>query len=517
MTEFTMKKDSKYIVYGAGGNCYHVMDTLGKVGCSVCAVIDKRAKELGDVRGVPAVLPEEITCEDPQNTIVIITVKNVFVHTEIALGLLECGFCNLIYKPLPVLRGETDEVWDAVSDIYEELVEKRTFSEESFRSIPVSCANHMEVFPERLPISELSENMICWVPVELLFNYDMDGVYGRQHMAAFYPLVNLYEYLLGMRNTYSWEEIKEDYYLYSADWVKRNNLEYTSDLKKSQIDSRVNVFLTMQKDAEINWNFFLENAPEAKLGESLHFYVSSSGRNRISFLVAKGYNYVPVKISKDDYEKWRNYEICEEVKKTFEQWGIRQLYAGVPHPVFREYAVRRTDYSRLFCMPVISEIVRRLHWNGVQYTEGYARVDNDAFHEAKEKYKVAVAVNDEGVLSRYLAMEKINSYRVLTARDMQIAQQIDKLMYLDENEYITDAEALSDVIQSSDVLVLEAGQADKSELFRGDLLFVLQDDGEFCGVLWEQKGYRLEKQIFSTVWEGNVVGGYMMIRMKGQE
>ena len=235
MSNFYLNQEDKFIIYGAGGNCYHLISALEQQGKQIVGIIDKRADSLQDVMGIPVYSMEQIQTLGLENAVIILSIKNVFMHTEIAEQLVQLGFSKLIYKPLPILQGIEDGEWKSVDKVYDALVEHEIFLGDI--GVFFSDKNHMRVWQNRLLISRTDEGVICWLPIELLHNYDRENdIFARLPMAAYYPLVQLYSFLLGNKTGLTWNEVQRDYLLYSAEWVYKRQLEFTNDLKKSQID-----------------------------------------------------------------------------------------------------------------------------------------------------------------------------------------------------------------------------------------------------------------------------------------
>ena len=267
----------KYIIYGAGGNCFRVKKLLQNARYIVSGILDKRAEDIHNVEDVLVYTPENYALVDKEKdkSVIIVSVKNVFEHINIARTLLELGYEKIIYKPLPVLQGEHDEEWDSISYVYETIVEKNISLDTTVR-IACSRRDHLIVFKDELLIEDKGDQVLCWLPIELVCNYDREEAYKLVPMAAFYPILNLYRYLLNSGNECEWEIIEDDFFLYSADWVERTHQDFSYSLKKNMINSRINVFSEMQKKADIDKDFFIRNAVSVKRKDSLRFYLTTS-------------------------------------------------------------------------------------------------------------------------------------------------------------------------------------------------------------------------------------------------
>ena len=335
MVGFNMNQNTGYIIYGAGGNCHRVKEFLRKAKHPVTAVLDKRAKEINDIDGIPVYTLEQFSAmdEEKENRIIIISIKNVFAHINIVRDLLAAGYEKIIYKPFPVLQGEMDEEWDSINDAYEAIVEGKLLLDFKGRMIACSRGDHLMAYKDELIIEKDKDRVVCWIPIELVCNYNREDAFKLLPMAAYYPLLNLYQYLLGSGFRYGWEEIQDDFLLYAVEWVERAKYEFSDSLKNSMLNSRMDIFAQMQKKAEIDKNFYIRNAVCVKRIDTMRFYLTASGRNRVSFLAAKGYRFIPAYMSREDYACWLNENKFEEFRQYIEKEKINELFTMVPHPL----------------------------------------------------------------------------------------------------------------------------------------------------------------------------------------
>lgn len=512
MKTFKFDKQHKYVIYGAGGNCYRLLEFFKQTDYSVVAIIDKRAESLVEVNNVPVYTLEDFHCNDKNNIIVMISIKNVFEHTNVACQLLKRGYSNLIYKPEPTLKGIKDDIWDSINTAYDCLIEGNYLQYRNGLEVAVSDSSHMREYTNRLLIETKEDRVLTWLPMELIFNYDREELFGRQHMMAFYPLVNLYKYLLGNLHIYSWKEIRDDYLLYSADWVYKKGLNYDTGLRNSLIESRINVFREMQRNAEIDQQFFVRNAVEVALCEGFGFCMTSSGRNRVAFLLAKGYHYIPVVMSKKDYEEWYNAECYKNIMDKIQKLQIEELFSTIPHPILREVPVSVGDYERLWCMPVLSDVFRYLHWKSLQNDCEYSKVERTRFLEYKKDTKVGILSSDDGKISRCFAMAGFPSYRVyVNGISKGIEKEVDKLVRSNENVFLKEGEL--EVLEECNILILESRYNDvASKYFKGERIYILDSEEKFEVQCWERYGYKCTGHIFSSVWKGVPVSGYLLVK-----
>ena len=512
MKNFQFNNEMKYVIYGAGGNGLHIKNMLLESGFLLLGILDKRAAEIKNIGDTPVYAVEQFAEKDREKDekIIIICVKNVFEHVNIARKLMKLGYKNIIYKPFPILQGNNDAEWNSINYAYETLLEHRRLAEIRDKEIACSRLDHLLVVKDELLIEDDAENVLCYMPVELICNYDRKDTFCLLPMAAYYPLLNICRYLLGTEYHYSWEEIKSDFFLYSADWVERSGNEFSDGLKKSMLSSRINVFHEMQKKADIDSSFFVRNAVEVKRKDSFRFYLSTSGRNRISFLIARGRRYIPVHMSKSDYESWLNKPKFDELKEYMENENIDRLFTVVPHPMMISCTAQTTDYLSLFCMPVVEKIYRELHWKAAENKKGYYKINSKRYSEELEKLKIIAAVEDEGCIGRILLMYGMNCYRFYCDEKQQkISKLIDALFYINTPEHMTCMKDYEDLICECRILIWDS-RMDSSfvSAFKGDMLFVLQWGKNLCQETL-YNGFANKKLLFRTIWLNEKISGWV--------
>lgn len=511
MKYFSMSRNMKYIIYGAGGNCFRVKKLLQNAQYTVAAILDKRAEDIHNVEDVPVYTLENFVQidEEKDKIVIVISVKNVFEHINIARTLLELGYERIIYKPLPILQGEHDGEWDSINYVYETIVEN-DMSLDTNVKIACSRLNHLMIFKDELMIEDKGDQILCWLPIELVCNYDSEDAYQLVPMAAFYPLLNMYQYLLNSGIENEWEVIENDFFLYSADWVERTHQDSSHSLKRSMINSRINIFSEMQKKADIDKDFFVRNAVSVKRKDSCRFYLTTSGRNRVSFWAARGNRYIPVYMSREDYNCWMNQHKFEEFKQCLEKEKIGKLFTTMQHPMMISYTSETTDYVHLLCMPVIKEIFKLLHWKSAEKLNGYYKINLEDYKEEKAKLRIFVAVKDEGCMGRLLVMCGMNCYRLYcTEKQKRVSNLIDELFYIkDSKDMMIDSSM--DVIQECQILILDSRiNMPAITDFRGDNIFLLQweTDDSLDGL---QDTFANKKLLFQTIWQQEKVSGWML-------
>jgi len=393
--------ESSIWIYGKGGTGMRTARVLSEAGFAVDGFIDKRAHDMeGD--DLPIVTLTELVQRFPDKgqVVVMICLKDVFLHEELAHDLLAVGFHRLIYKPASFLKGgDTNDVAQQVNEIYERVVE------DGLPPIAACLIPWTQRIPvqlvDRFLIRDCGETVLAWVPVELVFNYPDSPDYPKCNMPLMFGLVGLYSAFLGELSSGEYEMAMHDFYLDCGEWLHRNHLGVEDKPLSGFVDSRAGVFQNLEKLVEINREFFQTNAPAAAY-ERGKFYLVSSGRNRVAYQIAKGYKYVPLRLAKVDYEAWCDLPMVREMEQYLSKENGRRLFAPAQHPYLVDIPCEFADYMRLFVLPAAREIVRNLYLQCVVMDEkGVKHVDFERFNEQKRALRIFEDMEDDGVLRKY--------------------------------------------------------------------------------------------------------------------
>lgn len=443
MNSSVLLSKSKAIIYGIGGNGIKTYQLLKANNIEVEGFIDKRAKEHAYIENTKVYSLQEITEKilDKNGIVVFVTLKNVFIHNEIVNELLRAGFHYVIYKSLNALNNVANSNEIEIDRAYEEIIEHVQFNTDFTVPYLYSANYH---FIDRLKI-KVNENayVVSWVPIELLFNYRDAKDYPGINMPLMFPLVELYKAFLGDDNIDS-KEALDNFFLYSGEWLHRNNNKPTNDQQASMFESRASIFQHMQKMAEADISFFQKNAPVAQY-ENGKFFLESSGRNRVAFLIAKGYKYIPVQMSQGDYDLWCDRPLINQYEEKINSKNINIFFAPYPNPYLVDFPVIYADYMTQFIIPIANEIVKDIYLQSVVEDDNVRIVDTQLVEKQKHIYSIICRIDDNGIANRYFRSigltdydtEREEIYKVEIV-DYNIGKIIDTTanrLYVLENEY----------------------------------------------------------------------------------
>lgn len=341
-----MKSDRiNYILYGAASIGNLVKEALDKCGVTIVGYIDKRAYELTVYNGLPVwdieTVPEEYRTS---STYVYISVKNVFEHEKIADMLYSKGYCYIVYKPYNVLLGYGNKDENLISEIYDNMF-SGIYNKEL--ELPMCQVGSVKEAHDYALINRNDDNIVAYIPSEFIFtnnyqNTDMEK-WGNICILAFFTHIDFFRFLSN-DNTAKPDDYLQEYCVFTANLQKK--IVVTDAWKRNVIENRSQIYEQMKDALDLDPEFFIRNAAEAKWNEQKKCFNLISGKHRCTFQVAVGKKYLPLKISESDYEKFLNNAEIDNTMRIMQKTGKE---AVISHPCFyRGMLMRERDEYQFF-------------------------------------------------------------------------------------------------------------------------------------------------------------------------
>lgn len=493
-------RDKRILIYGAGDKGRRVLNVLAGENIPVEAFLDKRAQAYEGFQGVPVVAPNSLVgYEKKGDYAVIITVKNAYAHNEIAEKLKGIGFYNLIFMPLYVLKGGKDNrVLNAVMCANSNLTDQYKIP---LGEIPSVEFENLSVLPGADAFIGLSDGRVrTYVPAELL--HMPNGFQSMWQIPERDKMLN-YNMLISYYAVYMYEEfaggcIDENakglrtYLAEAEETSRRNGMPVDQAWKDNFISGKLMVFQNMRNQLALHPEFFRENCAEVSFEKPTHFRVNGTGKNRISFLLSQSYQYVPVTMSREDYNRYWNEEALQEVRDII---GGSQPDFPIAHPAFFEQYSGAEDFLRLWLMPVARKLLEilRTRFAGKSVSEIICLDRSD----------------DWGNTSRFLSLL---GFKVERQDDLPLTEALDRLFYVLPESWTRAGN--TDIFLYSNRSDKGDNSADKvlEEIPQGvSVCFVQCWNGEE-GILQTlcQRGFSVSSRLFSTYWQERPVTGYYL-------
>lgn len=484
-----LMKDQKIIIYGTGLAGRYVCELLEREGVEVVGFVDKRCAEIHRCMNKPVWgIRDVIEISEKDNYTILITIKNVYDHSEIANQFLNIGFHNIIFKPYDVLQGKKGNLIESIDRAYESLINKHEIYHE-----------HIELFEmkecrdaEDEGIIEVQEGIVkVYINATLLYaNQQKNAEWDSLNFVSTFSGVEMY-YALDNQRLGMQTNIFNEFIDFCSQGDVKGGFERNESWKRNMIENRSNIYGEMKKMYSLRKDFFIENCPMFEYLGCGKFRIISSGKNRISFLISQGDWYIPIQIKQEQYEKYIH---IEQAKKINNLLGNNAIWCVIPHPMFYGRRVIAHNYLNTW-IPIIG-----------RYISNYVKKEIGTYDFSS--VHIADYSRDDGAVSRHL--RRMGCVVRRNVQDTQLCQELDKLFLFDENEFKNEDKRADICIETYyDVQCDDMNILDDNEHPR--IRFVLLS-GEEC----EKKFFSMHRQykniqlLFESIWDGNCVRGYVL-------
>lgn len=391
---FTIDQNIKIYLYGAASIGKIVYQNLESKGIITTGFIDKRADEIASFLGRPVLTLSDFLQTETKDTVVVISVKNVFEHDAIAEKFIEKGFCNLIFKPKSVLENRSSVEDKRVGDIYDALLDGTAVDMENISSTTKLAGYY---YKDYALVREDSDTCIAMLPVALLYTNDYDPLvhkWGNVNLYSFFTHDDFFRSLAGIA-TKSSDLYVNEYCVYSA--LQQKDITITEKWRKNVVANRAMIYEQMCLSLELDPDFFYRNPATACWNKERKYFNLTSGKHRCMFLVSKGYYYIPVRIKKADYHEWCRKEQVDRIWETMQENGYNNYDGIVAHPYFYKYSSVGWAFL-VSCVHEMSNIISK---------EIYSRLNKVDFRG----YTIVDQMNGFHSISRYFAHSGASVYR----------------------------------------------------------------------------------------------------------
>lgn len=347
--KFYFDRGKKIILYGAATIGNLLYEHLTKKGYCVTGFIDLRAEEIKTLRELPVFLMEDKALS--RDCIIIIAVKNVWEHERIANNLIKNGYHQLIYRPYNCLNGAGSKKEKELNAIYDNITNLKNSIGIFEGYVPRSNTSlHIE-FKATNVLKETDGILTVYIPITLIYTDKKEGI-PEFPIAFLKPHIKFAKYILGLEGGDLTEYMQ--YCLESASKV--GGFETTDAWKKNVIRNRSEIYSKMNYMYNLEKDYFVRQAPFVQWNDEKKYFNLCSGKHRITFLIAKGDNYIAVKMSKDDYTIWVKEPLVNKVRETM----MEQVYYGKAVPIENPFFYESSSMVEQFWYHLIRKIMERI-------------------------------------------------------------------------------------------------------------------------------------------------------------
>ncbi len=478
--------EKKILIYGAGSIGQLITDVLEKEQLKVAGYIDKRADNVKMCRGKCVWGVDEVqeAIRDKDDYVIIITIRNVFEHVALAEHFWDMGFNNIIYKPKVCLEGYSEPVQDSINFAYEDLLGKFVVPKE-----PIACFEKESlIIRDHALQKELQDELLVRIPAELLFsNYQADlSVWSYQNFYSDYVAVDLYSAFGNADKSKVGDAVEKYVQRFALPGARLRGVNTEGEWEKILIDSRQRVYYEMEYKLWMDYGFFLQNTTKVELKGKSAFVLIASGKNRVSFLIAKGFRYIPVRMKKQEYEHFLNKEVAEKVGNYLHAHGC-ELLASIPHPFFYRENVVAPDYAAECIKPIARFLAEQVYLEKKKY--------------CFDEYKLSIAINDEGCMGRYFRMLGYGVNR-LVEKNQTFCSLLDSLFRFSEDDFVNSGEGAYCAIVSD-----EMPEVIRKEIvsIESTFLIVIYFNGLLEENIVDFSRFSYYEDLFCVIWGGKKI------------
>lgn len=387
----------KVLFYGAGTIANHLFHHLSGLDNCFYGFIDLRGDSLKEKNGFPVFTLEQ--CKEfsqKEDFVILITTRNIFEHSKIAHSFYDIGFRNLVFKHFLHLKGETNQIIEGIFQAHSVIHQDLKIPTEK---IPVYSEKYTPQLKLSGIIDENQEKIKLYVPSSLLFtngpvDYLPEMAVAHCHLASCYLAVDLYK-VLGNSTPASQEIIR----LYIDEIGKLgaelNGTDTSGDWEALILQARLDVYQQMNQSLAMDPDFFTRFPTTIAYNDKGQLSLVASGKNRVSFLIAKGLDYVPVFMEKSQFNRFLNENSLKLVEEMMRKQRIECFFSKILHPYFYDFPAIVPQYHQSFLNPLAHILGRNL----IKET-GFYRFSQLSF---------LTNLDDNGEASRFFAMLGGNS------------------------------------------------------------------------------------------------------------
>lgn len=287
---FQLNKTSNLIIYGAGTRAYECYRYLIGKNFNVRFIVDKEPDNVEKKFKCPVVRLCDVPWEKLCNPILFICLQNGLLHDEIADELYKIGINQIIF--LPTSKKYLHD--DAMLYCYRKLLEQDW-------NVDISIPNYDEMLIKNSTpyiINDDGAMITCWATMEYIFSSsqlcDKElEIFFNKHISCLEPYLTLFGYFNG-----------EECYPYDYLRIFRGN----DNIEQERLlRDRVKLWNVYEEKNNIDPLYFIYAAPFAIWSEEKKHFKIIDGHHRAAYLFSKGWYNIPIRISKQDYDKYIEY------------------------------------------------------------------------------------------------------------------------------------------------------------------------------------------------------------------
>ncbi len=426
---FIIDKQTNIVLYGASAMGLLAYNSLKRInGYNVIGFIDLRADEIKSQVGLPVwdIHSVPFNENEKKNILIVVSVKNVFDHNNIVGKLIDLGFENFIFKPLDNIN---DATYNSINYNYNCIFNDENVNlKYNLKNINKIFNSNNFDFKDYALIYKENDHIVANIPLASIYcspkQYKDEKSYlNKKPITCLYALINLYELWNGINGNI------EDYLNFCISGaintgnILGGEIKQTDSWKLNILRSRLMVYENMQNMLALDHDFFIKNCPTAYFADDL--IMMNSGKNRAIFLLTKKIKYMPLCLSKDDYNRYLNMTALKRLFEYINSHKNIRIKTPIPHPYF--YRINMNCEYPAFYETVVYSTIKFL-------SEYY----NIAYSDSAQCLDIIDFLDDNGALARCLVKVFKSVTKFIEHTEfIEYHSLLDELLFTTELQYCT--------------------------------------------------------------------------------
>lgn len=349
---------TKFIIYGAATTGAIFYNNLISQGYNVLCFVDQRADEINSYLQTPVFtikgIGENGIFPEDEDYCVIIAIKNVFEHEDIAGSFSELGYYNLLFKTKELIQGEADEADKALGETYDLLFKNQMIKEcvlPKTHTIP-----YIPFLDNNLLQDDGKEQINVKIPRAFIFSDRKENPTNEWNFISIMGLIPHLDFFGCINGDI--DKTESEYMKYCYEAARRSGDILTSQRwRQSVLENRINIYQNMELERQLNPEFFDNSAPEAVL-EDTGVYSIHSGKHRMIYQVINGSYFITLRLLRSEYDRWRNKDTALKLYNKLKYYNIRKLTVPIMNPYFYRFPCDNMMYYYNMQYSVVNFIYR---------------------------------------------------------------------------------------------------------------------------------------------------------------
>lgn len=307
---YILRKEDHIFLYGAATTGAILYANLTNAGYHIAGFIDQRAYEIDTYYGLPVWdVAAAGRYAEQHAAVVIIAIKNVFEHERVAGGLWDAGFKKIIFRPYRSVCGEETEAEHMLNTAYDEIMRRGGIT--NVPPCPVVTGREQKMLKDHAVIFDQGDYVTANIFAPYVFTdkyKNQESLWGDIPCLGLLPHLALFDVFNG-----NWNPDYAEYMNYCRQAAEGSgDIIVSKAWEASVYHNRMDVFNHMDYSWEQDRDFFTRNAVEGIYNPKGYFNIRS-GKHRITYMLAKGSRYLPLRIKKTDYAVWSKKETADRI------------------------------------------------------------------------------------------------------------------------------------------------------------------------------------------------------------